>query len=238
MSTHECRYCEKSFNRDESKRNWRHIKFCSDKCRKAYAAQKKREIYKPRLIEDKACLFCKKTYTPSPTQGAKQKYCSRKCYLSQKKYERAKDWKCNKTILTCPYCDADFTPHKYSPNVQVYCSIRCQVNSSNKRHNKKWKRPGAALYEFNKIKPLILDRDERCVVCESTDRLHVHHWDNSGRSETCNNTLDNLATLCSQCHSDIHKVTLAKVDGEWCLDGSIFEKLGLAGSVQIMAARN
>ena len=67
------------------------------------------------------------------------------------------------------------------------------------------------------MKLAVLERDKVCVLCGSDQKPNVHHWDNSGRSEDCNNSLENLAVLCGDCHSAIHKVTLVKVDGAWCV---------------------
>lgn len=232
MSITECQFCGSSFNRDESQRNWKHIKFCSNDCRKGFAAQKKKTAYTPKPIMDKACLFCKKTYTPSPTQSAKQKYCRRQCMLDQRKADQHKKWIASRTTKKCAHCEADFFPNKFSRN-QIYCSKGCQVKAISKRHAGKYKRSGSSLYEFNMMRPFVIDRDKVCVICESDDRLHVHHWDNSGRSNECDNSLDNLAVLCGDCHSAIHKVTLAKIDGKWCLDGRIFTKLGLFDALPI-----
>jgi len=48
-----------------------------------------------------------------------------------------------------------------------------------------------------------LDRDDhRCVSCGSDDDLHVHHI--IPRSQGGPNELDNLATLCAECHQYAH----------------------------------
>lgn len=233
MSSPECQECGVEFQPDKTKRNWKHIKFCSDKCRKADAARKKRESYKSRVVEDKACLFCQKTFTPSPTIGARQKYCGRDCYLEHKKELKKKEWQSQRFTKECENCGIEFFPSKFCQDRQIYCSKTCQGNASHKRHAGKYKRPGAALYAFQLAKPLVLDRDGSCTICGSKKGLHVHHLDNSGSTEDCDNSLENLTTLCHDCHSAIHRVTLAKVDGEWCLDGKIFERLGLTGELAI-----
>ncbi len=48
-----------------------------------------------------------------------------------------------------------------------------------------------------KLREQILERDGRaCVLCGSTNRLHVHHIDgNCG-----NNDSDNLQAICASCH--------------------------------------
>ena len=58
-----------------------------------------------------------------------------------------------------------------------------------------------------KNKKLCLKRDKyRCVNCGSKNNLNVHHIDNNGpqRTNSPNNNLDNLQTLCYKCHLKIH----------------------------------
>jgi len=39
-----------------------------------------------------------------------------------------------------------------------------------------------------------------CVLCESEERVEAHHIDGDRR----NNQVDNLISVCKECHSDIH----------------------------------
>lgn len=58
--------------------------------------------------------------------------------------------------------------------------------------------------EFKKVRPTVLTRDEyKCVLCGSADRVNVHHINE--RSKGGGNDLDNLITLCHNCHKDEHK---------------------------------
>jgi len=57
----------------------------------------------------------------------------------------------------------------------------------------------------NRIKALKRD-NYICQLCGSKDKILVHHEDETGRSsKTHNNNLDNLITLCRNCHTKIHK---------------------------------
>ena len=54
---------------------------------------------------------------------------------------------------------------------------------------------------FGGQREIVLLRDDRmCVICSKTTKLCVHHIDKNRQ----NNTLENLATLCSSCHGKIH----------------------------------
>lgn len=58
---------------------------------------------------------------------------------------------------------------------------------------------------WKKVRFLVLKRDGRkCTMCESKSRLEVHHikYDNRGNEL---NHLQDLTTLCSNCHKTIHK---------------------------------
>ena len=57
--------------------------------------------------------------------------------------------------------------------------------------------------ENNDLRRAVLRRDRwRCQQCGSTTNLEVHHqqfWSHSGADE-----LDNLITLCRNCHDNMH----------------------------------
>ena len=60
---------------------------------------------------------------------------------------------------------------------------------------------------FNGLKSKILDRDDhKCRFCGGTRRIAIHHIDgkNHLNSETMNNKISNLLTLCSPCHHKLH----------------------------------
>lgn len=56
----------------------------------------------------------------------------------------------------------------------------------------------------------------KCVECEETNDLTIHHIDNHGRHDeerglTPNHSIDNLVILCRKCHGSIHgKQSLGK----------------------------
>jgi len=54
-----------------------------------------------------------------------------------------------------------------------------------------------------KIRKEVLERDKKCIKCGSLKKLEVHHihLEMCGGSEE----LDNLVTLCKECHTDFHK---------------------------------
>jgi len=53
------------------------------------------------------------------------------------------------------------------------------------------------------IKNVVLERDDnKCRLCRDTDEPHIHHI--TPLSVGGDNSIDNIITLCSSCHSLIH----------------------------------
>jgi 5-methylcytosine-specific restriction endonuclease McrA len=77
-----------------------------------------------------------------------------------------------------------------------------------KEGNPRWKDGASAsrvqphvTRRFRELRPLVMKRDgQRCVLCEATDRLEVHHIDEN----PLNNRTANLVTLCRPCHETVH----------------------------------
>ena len=174
-SLQKCKQCGSDFEIDTSRRNWRHIKLCSDECREARAAAGKRSKYKTKKVSAKNCENCGKEYQPTQNVGARQKYCTRACYLAFREKERIEKWEDQRQTKVCSHCGKDFLPAKFSGR-QIYCSHDCQVRAIHRRHDQKNRRSGKYQQEFKVMRPAVLERDKVCVLCGSDQKLHVHHW--------------------------------------------------------------
>lgn len=235
----QCVECGKEFDVDVTKRNWQHKKLCSAECQNGHTNKLERLKYTPiQWPQKKTCLHCGKDFLIQEGGNMAQKYCDRVCQLAVKAKIQAVRVEARQKNRVCSSCGKDFIPSKYARFNQVYCSNECRKTE---RHKQQYligadhsKLRNAYKYDFKRIRPQVLERDgNKCVICGSTEKLHVHHWDNSGGTSQANNDLGNLVTMCGVCHYAVHGITLVKIAGEWKLDGKIFELLGLKGELSI-----
>ena len=57
--------------------------------------------------------------------------------------------------------------------------------------------------DYNLLRQRVLERDGwRCQNCGSSENLHIHHL--TKRSQLGDDALDNLITLCANCHHNHH----------------------------------
>lgn len=56
---------------------------------------------------------------------------------------------------------------------------------------------------WHDVRSLVLCRDARCTSCGSTTRLEVHHKTYAHRGDELRH-LDDMTTLCSDCHRLVH----------------------------------
>ena len=106
------------------------------------------------------------------------------------------------------------------PHSELHRQKISEAQRGNKNHNYKDGRSvNVYNYEFTvALKSQIRERDgNECVLCgasvgDSSHGLHVHHIDFS----KSNHKSDNLITLCTGCHKDVHdgKVVIRNID-DW-----------------------
>lgn len=239
MQTKQCAECGSSFEVDDTTRNWRLVKICSDECRKAIARRAKKAAYTPiEWPQKKVCIRCSADFLVHEGGNMAQKYCNAACQLAAKGEKKSAEVEARRQPKRCDHCGTAFLAGKFSAFKQRYCSDDCRSKARNRQQYEigasKSKIRNGYKYDFRRIKPQILERDGgKCVICGSAENVHVHHWDNSGGSAQVNNDPGNLGTMCVVCHYAIHGVTLARIDGKWMLDSKIFSILGLTGAIPI-----
>jgi len=81
---------------------------------------------------------------------------------------------------------------------------QAQMGMQTKRNGKK----ELQQYEYKLNRAKALRRDgNKCRICGSTEKLECHHI--RPRSLGVDHSLHNLATVCSACHHDLHRVRSA-----------------------------
>ena len=185
--------------------------------------------------------------------------CSRECSLERKKRlaKTARDkWRLENPILpviprVCPECGVEFTPHVFVRNKARFCSRRCKRNNLAKsqywrdpeyreRHsqrNRRWRE--ASKWNGNWWKALLRD-NFTCGLCGkvgsensiNSRSILVHHLDGEGETGANNHGLENLMTVCYDCHEGLHGISLVKEGSEWVLRGKILELLHLRATVK------
>lgn len=238
-----CDYCGITFSTSYSIQ-----RYCSAECRINNLPRKKDSVNSDRdLAKPRECVICNNVFSPDK-RHKNAVTCSPKCneirqdLKAKEKQEKKKQKRYNKGFA-CKWCKVVF--HTYSHN-QSYCSSYCREESKKERYKgyrekmpvkeKKVIREKARL-NGNWKKALERDKN-KCVLCESTKKLHVHHINGEGEKKNGervkhDSRLENLMTLCLSCHKNIHQVLVTFTEGEWVVQGDIFKKLNLQGSIRI-----
>lgn len=173
-------------------------------------------------IRPKPCAICGSVFKPT---SASHKYCDacsgphhkRANLIKQREYRSRRNATEIGTEKLCTDCGLPFA---YRSGPQHRCRT-CQnefnrkqtleaVKRSPKRHY--WNKTMKENQAFGKgLKPAVLARDgNACRKCGATEKLAIHHIDGMGKGVPQgmrNNTMDNLVTLCTKCHSNLHAET-------------------------------
>jgi 5-methylcytosine-specific restriction endonuclease McrA len=169
-------------------------KYCSSNCcKKNWKINHKEQVKKyqdgynkgywqkiKKLLVEKRCIFCGEIFLPNRTTPY-QKYCSEKC--------RSGYWKANNREKYLESKRREKEKH-YETYIIRGREYRDKI-----------------MFGGNRKKAMQRDNFE-CQHCRKgypEVTLCVHHIDHSGTSETPNQELDNLQTLCRACHARIHK---------------------------------
>ena len=167
----------------------------------------------------KYCNFCKKIikrsdYSISKSRWDDKKYCSRNCTNKGKIVKKSK-----RKLKTrrCLYCKKEYTQrYNCSENEwfrrRKYCCRECcnndmvgkkQSKEQSEKRVKTLLNNGKKRIGYNYYKQKALDRDNyTCVLCGYSEKLimEVDHIKQRKTHPYLINKLDNLMTLCPNCH--------------------------------------
>lgn len=145
------------------------------------------------------CPQCSQEFTlkPSRLKDGYTKYCSRSCaHAGTRKGKMVKCHTCGKSVYK------SLKALKGSKSGNFFCLKSCQTRWRNKQYvaekHANWK-GGAHAYRRMMLQS---DSAQECRLCKTTDIriLAVHHID----EDRSNNTLENFAWLCHNCHHLVH----------------------------------
>ncbi len=158
----------------------------------------------------KKCLNDRARKIPLAEEG--EQFC-RKCerFLLLEKFEKSKD--CTSGYrYRCKECRNKMYVKKIRPP-----GYKSRIPSGKSHHNYidgKWKERSLVgkNKRFQRIRKLVLERDGYCcTMCTRDDILHVHHIVPLRVDMKLAYDMDNLITLCPQCHVDEDKRIMAVI---------------------------
>ena len=174
-----CKHCQITFSVPNYRKD--SATYCSRKCMALDS--------RLQLISD--CAECGTKFEHIASRANKAKYCSPTCYYKAMSRKGTKEY-------TCFHCHAKFlsAPSKN----RKYCSKKCTNKASKETFKPKFTTVRKAMLRRN-----MLTKCEKCGFDSCPQILGVHHKDHDRN----NNSMDNLAVLCPNCHSMEHMKHIA-----------------------------
>jgi len=135
------------------------------------------------------------------------------------KYEDVRKQKDLDVLETkCVYCGKWFAPTRHNVKSRLiainniggrhlYCSDECKDNCPTYRQYKypKGFKKGTSREVSTYLRKLCFERDNwECQKCEAITNLHCHHINGYAQNKILANDIDNVITLCKNCHKEIH----------------------------------
>lgn len=160
--------------------------YCSRQCARIHAVNV-RELHK---TVEKVCKICSKTYFTSKWKATDSKYCSIPCKVEGRKVAGTREF-------PCAACGKPVRRRPKEFRRTITCSIACREQAKilefprtpHVLSVRKW------FSRFNRMSEC-----EKCGYKEIVGILILHHRDRNRK----NNTRENLAVLCPNCHAAEH----------------------------------
>lgn len=172
-----CQVCNKEVR--VPKNRWATFKYCSREC------SGKGQL----SAHETTCATCGNSFNHISCRATTAKYCSRECYykaMTKVGTVERHCKNCNSSFFTSPSKDQEFCGKKcvhefrrktFDPSLRDFPAVRAHMKATGK-----------------------LECCERCGYNSVPEILGVHHKDRN----RANNKLENLETLCPNCHSLEH----------------------------------
>mgnify|MGYP001558894057 CR=1 FL=1 len=188
-------------------------KYCSREC---FGINRKNRPRQNVLKITKICETCGNDFHVKPSKSLKRRFCSMKCFGAKIK-------------KICIICQKEFEVQRNQDKIAKYCSRKCHAIeqksrigywAGKKRPNLKlpqhWK-PGKDhpywkggkyrldkktrhSYEYAEWRKIVIERDKKCVICGSYEKLQVDHIKSFRSFPELRFDINNGRVLCFNCH--------------------------------------
>ena len=197
-----CDYCNKEFETTKTKYNKSKNHFCSRECQGKWNNKKVKCN----------CSYCGKEFEVGQYNNSKHHYCSKECY--NKLREEKGKIKCN-----CAYCNKELNVKKsqYNNNGNNFCDNECYAKFNRGENHPRYN-PDLTDEERDKERKIIkgyteavketYERDNyTCQCCgkRGNGNLNAHHIYGYAEHKDLRTDIDNLVSLCEECHKRYHK---------------------------------
>lgn len=108
-----------------------------------------------------------------------------------------------KKLVQCTYCGKNLLRKNYTATKfdKFFCNWNC-AKMAQRKDTEKWRNS----YKYKKWRYAVYKRDNyTCKLCGCVDDIEAHHIIEGQHSVTLRYEVTNGITLCSNCHSDIHR---------------------------------
>jgi len=138
----------------------------------------------------------------------KDKRCKAEWYQKHKESSRQKRHENSKRYYERIKADPERLKKFNETRRKYYHKLRAEHPEKIKSYTEKTKNKTM----FGGHRGEVLLRDSyKCRICNSTERLNIHHIDGKGYGlKNPNNSVENLITLCHLCHRSIHSFSKIK----------------------------
>ena len=161
---------------------------------------------------EKPCLFCGINFSDYPSHIDKRFFCSKNCFYKSRPIK-----------LFCKYCGKEFFTYKTRVEKynSKYCSLLCRIESNKKENHYNWRGGISPLNIVLRNCKQGLDwknevfkkNNYTCQICGNRGSdLNAHHIRKFSEFPELRYNLDNGATLCVDCHKDIHIKQIDSID--------------------------
>ncbi len=147
----------------------------------------------------RVCMECGVEFSGMPSDMMGRKYCSKECRdIYRRKHTGVEHPSYRQVDVKCVTCGKSIKvmPCKASKGL-TYCSTKCGFKARSEKA--RLRAVGGSSFAVKSARK----RDGgKCLLCKYDLVVHIHHI--KPRAEGGRNALDNLITLCPNCHALVH----------------------------------